>query len=296
MFDLENTATPAPVVFGGVSNGSTFKNVGIGTFHPGQMLDVNGTVRDLGEVLLSNVPAVTSNELYNSSGTLYFNGTALALATTQWLTNTGVGIGTYNNVGIGTTTPQGAFVVTNGNVGIGTWSPLATLQVTGTLNNASFVVASNGNVGIGTWVPADVLTVNTSNAAITLGNVTGSTVRTGGGSGLVLQSPAGGTLYFNRDNTNVTTKFESGSTTDLMSILPTGNVGIGTTTPQGAFVVTNGNVGIGTWTPNALLDVQGTLQHFYVTQNGNVGIGTVNPLSKLHLYNIYRHDDASVSS
>ena len=44
-----------------------------------------------------------------------------------------VGINTPNgaNVGIGTSTPQGALVVTNGNVGIGTWVPSASLAVNG---------------------------------------------------------------------------------------------------------------------------------------------------------------------
>lgn len=44
-----------------------------------------------------------------------------------------------------------------------------------------------------------------------------------------------------------------------------GNIGIGTTTPEAGFVVTNGNVGIGTWTTGGALNVFG----------GNVGIGTV---------------------
>lgn len=52
-----------------------------------------------------------------------------------------------------------------------------------------------------------------------------------------------------------------------------GNVGIGTTTPQGGFVVLNGNVGIGTFAPRSAL----------VVQSGNVGIGTANANYKLQI-------------
>jgi hypothetical protein len=50
-------------------------------------------------------------------------------------------------VGIGTSTPQGAFVVTNGNVGIGTWAPGGAL------------IVMNGNVGIGTSTPNNILAI-----------------------------------------------------------------------------------------------------------------------------------------
>jgi len=68
------------------------------------------------------------------------------------------------------------------------------------------------------------------------------------------------------------------------------NVGIGTSTPQGAFVVTNGNVGIGTWAP------QGAL----VVQNGNVGIGAVNPQATLQMESgspsmIMKNDSAGIT-
>ena len=42
-------------------------------------------------------------------------------------------------------------------------------------------------------------------------------------------------------------------------IFNTGNVGIGTLTPQGALVVTNGNVGLGTFAPVAPLHVNGQM-------------------------------------
>ena len=51
------------------------------------------------------------------------------------------------------------------------------------------------------------------------------------------------------------------------------NIGIGTSTPQGAFVVTNGNVGVGTWAPAAGIDVA-TIGNGNSRFGGNVGIGT----------------------
>ena len=54
------------------------------------------------------------------------------------------------NVGIGTSTPQAAFVVTNGNIGIGTW----------TASGGNLIVNGGGNVGINSAWPGVALDVN----------------------------------------------------------------------------------------------------------------------------------------
>ncbi|MDR1878603.1 MAG: hypothetical protein LBQ64_03445 [Bacteroidales bacterium] len=68
---------------------------------------------------------------------------------------------------------------------------------------------------------------------------------------------------------------------EMLTVTPSGNVGIGTTNPlcklsvDGNFSVT-GNVGIGTTNPLCKLSVNGNLH-----VSDNVGIGTTSPLSKL---------------
>ncbi len=232
-------------------------NVGIGSAWPGQRVDVNGTVRMTGMTMSGSSPisgyVLTASDsagdtTWSSPGSVsgwVFVGNNL------YNTNSGnVGINTVNgaNVGIGTSTPQGGFVVTNGNVGIGTWSPVKPFTVIGdtyhngnigvgtTLTTTSALAVMNGNVGVGTWVPAGLLQVNNPGA-----------------------SP--------------------------FVVTSVGNVGIGTVTPQSGLNVTNGNVGIGTWTAaNALSIVGGvgigpatyastTAPANGLIVSGNVGIG-----------------------
>ena len=359
-------------------------NVGIGSAWPGQRVDVNGTVRMTGLTMsaspISGYVLTASDSAgdttWSSPGSV---GGWVFVGNNLYNTNSGnVGINTVNgaNVGIGTSTPQGGFVVTNGNVGIGTWIPAGLLQVNG-LTNSPFTVTSGGNVGIGTitpqsgfvvpfanvgigtWTAANDLsivgqvaigstayanTVAPSNGLIVQGNVgIGTTTPqtsfsvVGGNVGIGTWTAAGGNLIVNgggnvgigsawpgqaldvhgtvrmtgltmsaspisgyvltaSDSAGDTTWSSPGSVSGWVLVgnnlyntnsgnvgintLNGANVGIGTSTPQGGFVVTNGNVGIGTWIPAGLLQVNGlTNSPFTVTSGGNVGIGTITPQS-----------------
>lgn len=164
----------------------------------------------------------------------------------QWLTTASVGIGTYDRVGIGTTSTQAGFglVVTNGNVGIGTWTPAALLEVGSagvrmtqagmTRLNGTTVAVDNTQLALST---NGVMAVrNSSNGA------SASTTITGGAnaaSGVLIQTTSvtgnGGAITFK-----------------------VGNVGIGTLTAVS--IIDGGNVGINTATPFATLEVKGIIR------------------------------------
>lgn len=125
-------------------------NVGIGSLAPGQLLDVNGTMRA------------------SNSGDSYFLGN-LGIGTqipgSTVVVSGNVGIGTdkavgglavmSNNIGIGTWVPTSSLSVMTGNVGIGTVMPLATLEVKGTMTvrgaqTSPFTVKSGTNTACNT--------------------------------------------------------------------------------------------------------------------------------------------------
>ena len=232
-------------------------NVGIGSAWPGQRVDVNGTVRMTGLTMSGTSPisgyVLTASDsagdtTWSSPGSV--SGWAF-VGNNLYNTNLGnVGINTVNgaNVGIGTSTPQGGFVVTNGNVGIGTWAPVGLLQINSP-TASPFVVTSGGNVGIGTTTPQ-------SGVAIANGNVGIGTWTAANALSIVGGVGIGPASYAN-------------ATAPANGLIVSGNVGIGTTNPQGAFVVANGNVGIGTWTAAG--------GNLIVNGGGNVGIGSAWP-------------------
>jgi len=165
----------------------------------------------------------------------------------------------------------------NGNLGIGT-----------TLTTTSGMSIMNGNVGIGTWVPKGTLDVGSA-GTICLGGTCDSSWPSGTIGGLttnyVTKAATASTLtnsiiFDNGTNVGVGSP-NPGATLDVAGVISaggsgnsyfsSGNLGVGTTTPQGAFVVTNGNVGIGTWVPGSALQVNDTFTYQSMYSNGNSG-------------------------
>ena len=131
-------------------------NVGIGTWVPGTMLDVNGTARMTGFTLTGEGAGSGYVMVGNSVGVgTWMPATTLPGAGSGSSGWTATGNNVYEtaggNVGIGTTfLTTAALSVMNGNVGIGTWVPTELLSVGNSVGGySSFTVDANGNTMVG---------------------------------------------------------------------------------------------------------------------------------------------------
>ena len=115
-----------------------------------------------------------------------------------------------------------------------------------TITAGAALSVMNGNVGIGTWVPAYQLDMGTG------------TVLANGYAFAYTSSSPGAKIY--SPSTQIVAINTNGI--ERMRIDNVGNIGIGTTTSQGSFVVTNGNVGIGTWDRLLHFKLMGRLKMF----------------------------------
>lgn len=192
-----------------------------------------------------------------------------------------------SNVGIGTTIPGGALAVMSGNVGIGTWIPAQTLDIKGT-------AATSGNVGIaGSLSSNNALNINGTARVTgatnsfgffnwTTNTSLGGVQFTEGGDGTLDNGLIGNFLalgsnfatasrrknvsFQGYNNLEFVTYQNTGVALEAMRLTSGGNLGIGTTNPQGALTVMNGNVGIGTWKPAYSLHVKGA------AASNNIGV------------------------
>lgn len=265
-------------------------NVGIGSLTPGQTLDVQGSVRDLGETVLGKVQAnsvgigtytacstqgncpsggVSQWTTTNTNDVYLPNSGNVGLGTT--ITNAGAALTIMNgNVGIGTWAPVGALSVMNGNTGIGVNTPGALFQVgVGNVNNTGFRVNSSANISsVGgdsnmAWTGSGMNLDNSATFGLSNPNTTaGSNLSITGGQSTTSQLYLTSTghavtnttdgIIFRVNNNQEVMRVQDNSGTPL--------VGIGTTFGQAALSVMSGNVGIGTWNPTSTFCVGPTCQ------------------------------------
>ncbi|MBI4698070.1 MAG: hypothetical protein HY758_03965 [Nitrospirae bacterium] len=146
--------------------------------------------------------------------------------------------------------------------------------VTDTALTRRMVIQANGNVGIGTTSPNEKLHLyGTSN---TFAHIEGGPATTSNG---IKMTTNGNIMFVSNEN---------------------GRMGFFNTSSERMSILNNGNVGIGTITPGQRLDVAGNIKgnalcigtdcrsSWPVSQNGsgNVGIGTTSPAAKLEIAGI----------
>src|SRR3989344_2373712 len=176
------TISDSSIFTGGTVTGSTITDSPIsGSTGSFTTLSASGdtslaTTSVNGSLTLSQitVPAVTTNQLYNVAGSIYWNGIALgAGGGVGWATSTANSESIYfyglSNVGIGTTSPYAKLSVAgngafwnNSSTAIpldiyGFYNQTANLfrvsSSTATATTTAFVIDSNGKVGVGTSTP-----------------------------------------------------------------------------------------------------------------------------------------------
>lgn len=245
------------------------RNVGIGTFSPTGALDVRRDEVRIWTGTGTDSNAASAGELYvqgdlEVDGTLYGDGSGLTnLGASGW-TDGGANVyttATTDNVGIGTTTPSTTLEI----VRQSTRAPFM-ISTVATGDGDIFIINSSGNVGIATINPSTNLEV-------------GGSIGLSGTNDLKIGATSG--ISFDPLNQAVTNP--------KVSILSSGNVGIGTTTapsqltvagvveltlggvkfPDGTSQVT-ATVGAGGWT-------DGGTNVYLSTTTDTVGIGTITP-------------------
>ena len=255
-------------------------NVGIGTIGPVSKFSV------LGDSSSSNIPTIRV-ESSNSVSNIHF--------LTASTGSNAAADGFY--VGVNGTT---AYIINRE----------STSLYLGSNGNVVQTISSSGNVGIGVTNPGYKLEVNSG----TTNNIAKFVSSDGGG--VITVKDSGGEVAFSNVGNDIFLKTSS-SQTNQMSILNSGNVGIGTNSPSsklqvhGTFLATeNGTIEGRTNLKKDLIirgnDVsanQGVVRFyvdnsnrlfidtanngadlFVIDGSGNVGIGTTNPQNKIHLY------------
>ena len=261
--ELQTNSTTKLAITGG-------GNVGIGTTSPGYKLDVVGDIfingsyslksSTNGHIFLKNITSDANSWIYQEAAT---DWGMFALNNNTQLNALG-GIFTSSGLATFMTSTTGTGVNLSSATGGGSaYGSIAFVHDTG---NAYFA----GNVGIGTSTPGYKLDVNgnvrlgsniyTPTDALNLYSGTNILVLTAGGGSTTLQTPGGWTGNLNLQAVNAASSVlinTNGS--NRITVLPSGNVGIGTTSPLSLFTVNGGTVNLTTYTSSETRIADGSI-------------------------------------
>ena len=329
-------------------------NVGIGTSSPGSTLEVNGTGRFNGILTVASGSAANATTISNSGDFVsnWIGNSTVQLFSIRNNSTTGVFLNTQNSAplrfGVSTGTTGGTIVnhfeiassgtaSFSGSVGIGTSSPGGLLDINSASTNdrlllsysgsvksafgvttagvaymyhhtsSSFPmwISAAGNFGIGTTSPSEALSVN--------GNIilTGTANR-------YIRIQSASNYYYNLQSVGDDFHIvEAGSTPRFVIKYPSGNVGIGTTSPYAKLMLSvaasasdvhaleitnNTDASFAVYLRNNITTLSAggagnmvfsnSSERMRITSGGNVGIGTSSPAYKLDVAGNIRTQDS----
>ena len=191
-------------------------NVGIGTTTPGSALEVNGVMRFTGtstSLTGINLPA-------GGAGIHWGNGYSRILDDGDLRICTDDNMHFYTGCNASSLGTERITLLVGGNVGIGTTSPATTLDVNGTITTPGFINVTTSD-------PGDLISKRYASAdRYGIGQYTSGVTR------VFTSGTYAGSVRISRAADDLRTG--SATFTDLMTVLSTGNVGIGTTSPGSA--------------------------------------------------------------
>jgi len=272
----------------------------------------NGLVEIAGSgiKLANSVPSDTSMALYNDSGTLKWNGAALATGsgisgTANYLPKftSGTSLGNSvlyesgGNVGIGTTAPANRLVVGDGSTGA-SGVPNNTVSIGNSSgDSALFFGQSSTSLSYLRWV----YNVSTPSAYFKIGTYGGNNpivffpTESAGNVSIGTNTNPNSRLVIKgltADNTRSSLNVTNSTNSSLLYVRNDGNAGIGRTSPSFKLDVSGtlnasatstfgGNVGIGTAAPAYPLDVNGAIHSAGMTISGDIYSGSIYLSSKV---------------